>query len=360
MADRRSILAAKQKQAETVKTAKMRVVAAWTLARTLAPNAQVHQHRLVANALLRLGTRALVGMTKNIAVIANNHKLAEKFEDIHKVSLNDFMDDENLVSKLKAEVEKELKAEPTKYAKGKKADEGAAPEGAPTPLAADAEPPVMGGEPCSIEVKAEINKLEDDIASIQTDIDETTQAELDLELVFDEGAEADKKANLAHEAAPGDDNMFDDEHMGSEDELNHLMDMTASEILLSEDTDEVDGIQAFLEGDNLKSTNEAIKKNEEAADEFESSFTASGEYDEVAADDHDGDLLAEIAMELGQPELPNQDRQTEPMFEEAETPLPKMAGRKGKPVRSLGDTAVSKMAANDPTVDLVEKALFGE
>jgi len=61
-------------------------------------------------------------MLRQTAKNAHYSKLADKFESVHKKTLNDHLEDPSVLASLKSEVEKELKGEP-KSAAGKTADD---------------------------------------------------------------------------------------------------------------------------------------------------------------------------------------------------------------------------------------------
>ena len=121
-----------KKSGKARKSAQQKVAAAWTIAKTMLPGAPAEAQEKLASSLMTAGTRILTAALRQTAINANYTKLAEKLEDVHKISLNDLMEDESLLSKLDKEVAKELKTEdPSKVAKAKKADDEVPAEDAP-------------------------------------------------------------------------------------------------------------------------------------------------------------------------------------------------------------------------------------
>lgn len=246
------------------KEAKARVASAWTLAKSMLPAAPQEIQFKLASSLLVNSTKALTAMLRQTAINAHYTKIAEKFEQVHKVELNEFLEDESVLNKLKGEVESELKGE-TKSANAKKAackcgtegcegcdkeasaktaDENPFPpkeEGAPAPdeMGSKELPPVGDEPPPPIEdaapegdmppvegddaggmageipdeVKEElgekIDNLETDVQALEEAIE--GEEELDFSQIFNEEDMEDKQDSLANEGeeaeGEGDDEM---------------------------------------------------------------------------------------------------------------------------------------------------------
>ena len=213
----------------THKEAKIRVASAWTLAKSLLPTAPNEIQYKLASSLLANSTKSLTAMLRQTAINAHYTKVAEKFEQVHKVELNEFLEDESFLKKMKGEVEKELKSEP-KSAKLKKADETEEPkdeapkdEGVPpmdemppegdVPPVDEAMPPVdettppmdetmpPEGEPIPDEKKQELQEKIDNLEADVTSLEEAIEGEeeLDFTKIFNEDDMGDKTDALANE-----------------------------------------------------------------------------------------------------------------------------------------------------------------
>ena len=237
------------------KEARVRVAAAWTLAKSLLPTAPNEIQFKMATALLGNSTKALTAALKQTAINAHYTKIAEKFEQVHKVELNEFLEDESFLKKMQNEVKSELKGE-AKSAKSKKADackcgtegcegcekEASAKTADENPFADDAvkdeagavedeaaavdalegeelppvdgeEVPPMGDElppvedvPAAggeipegvkVELQDKIENLEADVQSLEEAIE--GEEELDFSQIFNEGDMEDKTDSLANE-----------------------------------------------------------------------------------------------------------------------------------------------------------------
>jgi hypothetical protein len=113
--------AAAKKQA-AVQQMKARVASAWTLAKTMLPNAPAPIQLKFAKSLLANSTRILKSALKQTAINAHYTHIAESFETEHKVSLNEYLDDPSVLTKEENGLKAELKADP-KAAAAKKADD---------------------------------------------------------------------------------------------------------------------------------------------------------------------------------------------------------------------------------------------
>ena len=102
--------------------AKTRVAAAWTIAKTMLPTAPPEAQKAFAQTLLANGTKALIAALKQTAVNAHYTKVAEEFKKVHKVELNDLLEDPSVLTKEKGAVKSEVKGDP-KSAAGKQADD---------------------------------------------------------------------------------------------------------------------------------------------------------------------------------------------------------------------------------------------
>ena len=215
---------AKKISSHSTQEAKTRVAASWTIAKTLLPTAPNEIQFKLASSLLGNSTQALTSMLRQTAVNAHYTKIAEKFEQMHKVELNEFIEKPELLSKMKSEVEKELKGE-AKNAKRKKADEEEKPipenneelpenneelpennEELPLDEEAPAEDELpmdddMGMEEPEDEkieaIQEEIDNLKEDVANLEAEINEGE--ELDFHEIFNEENMEDKTDNLANE-----------------------------------------------------------------------------------------------------------------------------------------------------------------
>src|SRR5271166_1043659 len=103
--------------------AQQRVAAAWTIAKTMLPTAPAEVQKAAASNLLQNPTNVLNAMLRQTAKNAHYSKLAEKFESVHKKTLNDLMEEPSVLASEKSSVEKELKGEPKSAAKPKSADD---------------------------------------------------------------------------------------------------------------------------------------------------------------------------------------------------------------------------------------------
>ena len=93
------------------KEARTRVASAWTLAKSLVPTAPTEIQYKLASSLLNNETQVLTAALRQTAINAHYTKVAEKFEQIHKVELNELLEDESFLKKMLNEVKSELKGE---------------------------------------------------------------------------------------------------------------------------------------------------------------------------------------------------------------------------------------------------------
>ena len=113
----------KSKREAIKKEAQSRVASAWTIAKTMLPTAPAAVQKAFAATLLANPTKVITAALRQTAVNAHWSKFAEEFKKVHKVELNDLMEDPSVLSKEKAAVEAEVK--------------GAAKEAAVAPKKAD-------------------------------------------------------------------------------------------------------------------------------------------------------------------------------------------------------------------------------
>ena len=102
--------------------AKTRVAAAWTIAKTMLPTAPPEAQKAFAQTLLANSTKVLVASLRQTAVNAHYTKVAEEFKKVHKVEMNDLLEDPSVLTKEKGAVKSEVKGDP-KSATGKQADD---------------------------------------------------------------------------------------------------------------------------------------------------------------------------------------------------------------------------------------------
>src|ERR1017187_8533363 len=112
----------KNKREAISKEAKTRVASAWTIAKTMLPTAPADVQKTFAASLLTNTTKALKVALRQTAVNAHYTKIAETFKEVHKVELNDLLEDPSILKAEKKSVESELKGD-AKAAGSKKADD---------------------------------------------------------------------------------------------------------------------------------------------------------------------------------------------------------------------------------------------
>lgn len=113
---------AKNKRVAITKEAKTRVASAWTIAKTMLPTAPDDVKKAFAASLLNNSTKVLKAALRQTAINAHYTKLAETFKEVHKVELNDLLEDPSVLTKEKKAVEGELKSD-SKSASKKIADD---------------------------------------------------------------------------------------------------------------------------------------------------------------------------------------------------------------------------------------------
>jgi hypothetical protein len=109
---------------ETIKReAQVRTAAAYTIANTMLPGAPVEKRQAFASSLLQGNdTKALVAALRQTAINAHNTHIAEQFKEVHKVELNDLLEDPSVLKSERSAVEKEIKGD-AKSAAAKTADD---------------------------------------------------------------------------------------------------------------------------------------------------------------------------------------------------------------------------------------------
>src|SRR5208282_5097050 len=114
----------KQKRAKITKEAQVRTAAAYTIANTMLPGAPVEKRQAFAAALLQGNdTKTLVAALRQTAVNAHYSKVAEQFKEVHKVEMNDLLEDPSVLKQERSAVEKELKSDAKSAAASKTADD---------------------------------------------------------------------------------------------------------------------------------------------------------------------------------------------------------------------------------------------
>ena len=113
----------KNKREAISKEAKTRVASAWAIAKTMLPTAPTSvQKSLAASLLSGNSTKAIKAMLRQTAINAHYQKLAETFKEVHKVELNDLLEDPSVLKSEKSAVSSELSGD-AKNANVKKADD---------------------------------------------------------------------------------------------------------------------------------------------------------------------------------------------------------------------------------------------
>jgi hypothetical protein len=103
----------KERREKISREAKTRVAAAWTIAKTMLPGAAPEAQKAFAANLLQNKTGVLKAALKQTAINAHYTKVAETFKEVHKVELNDLLEDPGVLSKEKNAVAQEVKGKAT-------------------------------------------------------------------------------------------------------------------------------------------------------------------------------------------------------------------------------------------------------
>ena len=396
---------ARAKQAARSKEAKLaairedaqrRVAAAWTTAKTLLPtqSPKVQQH--LAAALVAAPTAILAETLRSTARMAHSARGAAKFAEETGRDLNEFVEDEGLLNKLKNEVlaeNKEQNAEAAAkphMASAKTAapgddptaldnqddaapepDAAGTPEGTPDgPQGEFQEPapqaPVPGemGDPgagvdepapanavgdvaAEGDLLANIENVEREIGEIQSEVEEAGDEALDLAAIFNPEVQADKANSLANEDPSADIPM---DEMGGEDFAPSSMDDMMDAADLGAPEGDMTNPQDFFKGASADPMATLFGKNAaEQADveegEMDAHFRTDLAGDSRDAEADNADLLGEVLSSLPQPTM-EQKRDVQDKLEEPEAPQAKEAGAKPKSsIKTVGAPAQAKRAS---------------
>jgi hypothetical protein len=102
----------KAKRVAIKKEAQVRTAAAYTIANTMLPGAPVEKRQAFASSLLQGNdTKSLVAALRQTAINAHYSKVAEQFKEVHKVELNDLLEDPSVLKSERSAVEKEIKGD---------------------------------------------------------------------------------------------------------------------------------------------------------------------------------------------------------------------------------------------------------
>jgi hypothetical protein len=113
---------AAEKLASAKKVAQQKTAAAWTIAKTMLPDAPFAEQQKFASTLMSNSVTSLKVALKQTAVNAHWTRVAEQFASVHKVDMNDLLEDPSVLNKESKGVGAELKGDP-KSAGAKKADD---------------------------------------------------------------------------------------------------------------------------------------------------------------------------------------------------------------------------------------------
>ena len=342
--------------------ARKRAYVAYTMAKTLLPQSESAVVARMASALIETPTALLTAAFRQLATLTATCKLAEKFEDISKTKLNEFVEDPSLLSKLQGEVTSELKGDPkTAAAKPKTAAPGDEPkkegeeggeEPVPDALPGDAateppaempatEPPAAppaevgdlgaagDGMPANDVVPesgadaglmGQIENVEAEISQLEQQVGEVEDGALDLASIFDPEIQAGKANSLADEgtdmAEMGGDDFFGP---SSKDEMEGGMDFGAPETGNPQDFFSGGHTTASLQVDAFLAGRNASSDVDVAMGDMEGHFETDLPSDTRNVDtDHSGDMLSEVLDSLDQ-EAMTQKRDTAPKFTEPES-----------------------------------------
>jgi hypothetical protein len=385
-----ALKASKQKAAKENKT---RVASAWTIAKTMLPQAPSDVQFKLASSLLGNSTLVLTAMLRQTAINAHYTKLAEKFEQIHKVELNEACEDPSFLEKMKKEVEKELKGE-AKSASAECVCEGkgcenckktAGPETEDAPLVEEKHeeeihdeglppveeevhdeemppldeevPPTEGaGEPIPDEKKEElkekIDALEADVEALELAVE--NEEELDFSKIFDEEGMEEKTSDLANENDHNPEDVVDSEDFFGPSDAKSMESALNSEGMDFAGHDDLAGY-FHTAGDESAGMDSLLADSKVAGDKVllpgemgEDLLDEAGVTD--AEKDHEDSILYEVlsGVKGDKFEPTGFERETEPKLE-----MPKAASTKKipagkKPLRSLGDV---KIASDDRSKD---------
>jgi hypothetical protein len=389
--------------------ARVRTAAAWTTAKNLLPDSPVAvQHRLAA-ALISAPTPVLTATLRSVARLAFYTKAAEKFEAETKQDLNEFVDNEAMLNKLRSEVVGELKTEdPLKTAANKKAEvpppvaddpTQPAPPAEPAPAAAmpapggkggeenkgefnepapagDAAPGAMGDGGMGVDEASPANEangshgeegsllgqiegVEGDIHSIENEVEQAGE-EFDLNKIFNPEVQADKAQNLANQGdnmeEMGNDDFFSPSEMGdmmNKSEVGGEHETAAPEDFFGKGAS-ADPMSMFF---GKEASEDVDVEMGDMASHFETDLPGD---DRDSETDHGEDLLTDVLDSLSQPDM-KQKRDVEPNLETPGDPtklnVKANAPRKSS-IKSVGNPVPAKKEAASSDAS-IESLIFG-
>lgn len=109
------------KQAAELK-AQQRTACAWTIAKTMLPNAPYGAQMRCATSLRENSTRVLKAMLRQTAINSHMTRVAEQLKEVHKIDMNDLLENPSVLTKEESGIAAEFRTEP-KNAASKKADD---------------------------------------------------------------------------------------------------------------------------------------------------------------------------------------------------------------------------------------------
>jgi hypothetical protein len=112
----------KTKREGIKREAQVRVAAAWTIAKTMLPSAPAPVQQAFASTLLQNPTKVLHAALRQTAKNTHYSKIAETFKEVHKVEMNDLLEDPSILHAERKAAEAELHGE-AKNATAKVADD---------------------------------------------------------------------------------------------------------------------------------------------------------------------------------------------------------------------------------------------
>lgn len=412
--------AEKAKLAAIQQDAQRRTAAAWTMAKTLLPQASPKAQMHLASALVAAPTSILAAAFRAVARMAFKTKQAEAFEGGVKQELNVFVENPGLLETLKNELERELKAkDPLKTAARKKADPGtldgpagppalnapvdgpgadvppvdAAPPATPPmddPSASEPLPPPalpaagepipgnegndLGGGAADGGLMDKIQQTESQIEDIESDLSEAEDESLDLAALFNPEVQAQNADNLANEGEEFD----EDDAVDGGDEFgpSSTEDMMDKDDFGGDHTSDHDYFKGASLNDPMASLfgkqagAEVDVKEGDMLSHFKTDLAGDTRNNES---DHESDLLTDVLLSLDQPTR-TEKRDTAPKFE---TPVPpqgksavvqsrpasqiakEKAAQKKNPIKSVGHPS-SKQASSVDEATAAVHALFGD
>lgn len=113
---------AAEKMANVKKVAQQKTAAAWTIAKTMLPNAPQAEQEKFASTLMANSATTLKVALRQTAVNAHWSRVAEQFASVHKVDMNDLLENPSILNKEENAVAAELKGD-AKNASTKVADD---------------------------------------------------------------------------------------------------------------------------------------------------------------------------------------------------------------------------------------------